>query len=224
MRLEELRKLNLDFLSTLKGTVALIKDPEQTDSVFDIEDGIRHTKAVQLSVEYAKSKPGVAQIFEERYLAPSPDIDALLKLPSESLGYAYASYITESHFDPNFYRKEEVEDDISYMFMRMRQTHDIWHIVAGFGTSVNGEMGIKSFEIAQIHRPLAAMLVAGALLRTLFKCPEHLDSLLNQIALGYRAGAKAKPFLAQKWEEHWEKPLAEWRSELNVDPVQVYVP
>jgi ubiquinone biosynthesis protein COQ4 len=224
MHFEDLRKLNLDSLVTLKGVVGLIKDPEQTNSVFDVEDGLRHTKGAQAAAEFAKSKPGIAEIFAERYLAPPPDIDAMLKLPPDSLGYAYASYITKSGFDPNFYRKEKVEDDVTYMFMRMRQTHDIWHVVGGFGTDINAEIGLKAFEIAQVRRPLAAILVAGGLLRTVFKVPENLDGLLEQIAIGYRMGAKAKPFLAQKWEEHWEKPLAEWRSELNVEPMTQYVP
>lgn len=224
MRIEELRKLNLDFLSTLKGLVSLMRDPAQTDSVFDVEDGLRNTKAAQLAVDYAKSQPGVAELFEERYFAPVPDINALLNLPSDSLGHVYASYLTESGFDPNFYRKVPIDDDVTYMFMRMRQTHDIWHVVTGFGSDVNAELGLKAFEIAQVHRTLAAMLVSGGLLRTLFKTPEQLDGLLEQVAIGYRMGARAKPFLAQKWEEHWEKPLDEWRSELNIQPATVYIP
>ncbi|MBF2075404.1 MAG: hypothetical protein IGS50_16810 [Synechococcales cyanobacterium C42_A2020_086] len=224
MRFDDVRKLNLDFLTTLKGVVMLMKDPEQTNSVFDVEDGLRHTKAAQVAAEYAKTQPGVAELFAERYLAPTPDIPALLQLPPDSLGHAYASYLQTYGFDPDFYRKEKVEDDVTYMFMRMRQTHDIWHVVGGFGVDVNAELGLKAFEIAQVHRPLAAILVAGGLLRTLFKTPERLDDLLDQIAIGYRMGAKAKPFLAQKWEEHWEKPLEAWRAELNVQPMTEYVP
>lgn len=224
MRFEDVRKLNLDLLITLKGTVSLIRDPAQTDSVFDVEDGLRHTKAAQLSVEYAKSKPGVAEIFAERYLAPPPDLAALQQLPADSLGYTYAAYLTAAGFDANFYRKVAIEDDVTYMFMRLRQTHDIWHVLTGFGSDVNAELGLKAFEIAQIHRTLAAMLIAGGLLRTLLKTPELLDGLLEQIAIGYRMGARAKPFMAQKWEEHWEKPLAEWRRELNIETTTVYVP
>lgn len=224
MRFEDARKLNLDLLTTLKGFVSLMRDPAQTDSVFDVEDGLRHTKAAQLAVEYAKSKPGVAEIFAERYLAPPPDLTELEQLPPDSLGYAYASYLLKAGFDPDFYRKTEIEDDVTYMFMRLRQTHDIWHVVTGFGSDVNAELGLKAFEIAQIHRTLAAMLIAGGLLRTLLKTPELLDGLLEQIAIGYRMGAKAKPLIAQKWEEHWDKPLEEWRRDLNLEIATEYVP
>ena len=220
----KLQAFNLDFLNTLKGAVSILRDPSQTDSVYDIEDGLRHTKATQLAVEYVKSKPEVAQIIQERYLAPSPDIEALLKYPENSLGYAYASYIKESGFDPNFYRKVAVEDDASYIVLRIRQTHDLWHIVTDFSVDVVGELGLKAFELAQTRRTMSAILLAGGLLSTLFKSPEGLDRLLDRIAVGYRMGAKAKPFLAQKWEEHWEKPLSEWRAELGVEPMSVYLP
>jgi len=215
---------SLDYLSTLKASVALLRDPGQTESVYDVEDGLRYTKATQLAIEFVKAKPGTAELFEERYLAPSVNLEALLQLPQDSLGYAYATYIQDSGFDPNFYRLVKVEDDVSYFLLRMRQTHDIWHIVAGFSTDVPGELGLKAFELAQTHRTMSAVLIAGGLLSTLFKHPEELDKLLDQIAIGYRLGAKAKPFFAEKWEENWGRSLQDWRQELGVETIKTYVP
>lgn len=224
MFFKDRKRRNIDYLMTLKGVVSLLREAGQTDSVYDIEEGLRNIKATQMSVEYLKSKPEVAQIIEERFLAPPPEMDALLKLPKDSLGYAYASYLTEAGFDPNFYRKIQVVDDVSYVFLRSRQTHDIWHIVTGMNTDVIGELGLKAFELAQTRRPMAVVLIAGGLMKSLLNSPENLNILLDRLAVGYRMGAKAKPFLAQKWEEHWEKPLSEWRTELGVEPTPVYVP
>jgi ubiquinone biosynthesis protein COQ4 len=216
MALGNLRQ-NLDFITTLKGVVALLRDPSQTLSVYDVEDGLRHIKATELSIEFMKSQPEVAKIFQERYIAPSVNLEDLLQLPSDSLGHTYATYIKDSGFDPNFYRLVNVEDDISYCFMRMRQTHDIWHIVANFDTDVYGELGLKAFELAQTHRTMSAVLIAGGLLSTLFKHPQELDRLLDQIAIGYRLGKSTKPFLAQKWEEDWGKSLSDWRQGLGME-------
>jgi ubiquinone biosynthesis protein COQ4 len=216
--------LNLDFLMMIKGAVSLFKDPTQTESVYDIEDGLRKTKATQLAVEFVKSDPSVAHIIQERYTPPQLDLEFLLTLPANSLGYTYASYIKESNFDPNFYRKVDVEDEISYVFLRLRQTHDIWHIIAGFSTDVAGELGLKSFEFAQTHRTMSLILLAGGLLRTLSKSPAELDHMLQCIALGYRRGVKARPLLAQKWEEQWSKSLTDWRTELGIEVNEVYTP
>ena len=102
--------------------------------------------------------------------------------------------------------------------MRMRQTHDLWHVMTGIGTDRIGELALKAFELAQTRRPLAAVITTGGVIRFLMKDPEHLTNVLAGISIGYRLGNTAKPFLAQKWEEGWERPLEDWRRELNVDP------
>ncbi|MDG2616326.1 Coq4 family protein [Thermoleptolyngbya sichuanensis XZ-Cy5] len=216
MLFQKLRQLNIDLLSVGKGTISLLRNAENTDSVYDIEDGLRATKAMALAVEYVKRDEAIARLFAERYIAPPPDLEALLKLPPDSLGYVYASTLTEAGYDPNFYRKVEVTDDITYMLLRLRQTHDIWHLVTGFETSVFGELGLKAFELAQTRRPMSIVLICGGLLKTLTDAPESLEGILNDLSKGYRMGMTAKPFLAQKWEEHWERPLAEWRQELGI--------
>lgn len=217
-------RLNREFFTAFKGLISIVKDPTKTDSVFDIVEGMRNTEASKLALDYIKSKPGVAQIVEERYLAPTPNLDELIKYPLGSLGYEYASAMKAAGFDPEFYRPIQVVDDLSYIFLRLRQCHDIWHTVTGFGTNITGELGLNAFNLAQTHLPLPIMLIAGGLLKTLMQSPQDLDKLLDRIAVGYRMGSKAQPFLAQKWEENWEKPLAEWRTELGVEPMPVYVP
>ena len=65
---------------------------------------------------------------------------------------------------------------------------------------------------------MAAVITTGGVLRYLLKDPDDLGQVLEGIAHGYRLGTEAKPFLAQKLEEGWDRPLAEWRTELNVEP------
>ncbi|WP_247218582.1 Coq4 family protein [Synechococcus sp. C9] len=207
----------LGYISALKGVVSLLEDPAHTQSVYDIEDGLRDTQATRLSVEFVQSLPGVAELIRDRYLPPKVDVEALQKLPVGSLGRTYADYIISSGFDPNFYRLIPVKDDTNYVLLRMRQTHDIWHIVTGFHTDVPGELGLKAFELAQTRRTMAVILITGGLISTLFKAPQDLETLLEHLARGYRLGRQAKPLLAERWEDHWEKPLADWRVELGLE-------
>lgn len=78
-------------------------------------------------------------------------------------------------------------------------------------------MGLQAFCLAQTRLPLPVVLLAGGMLKVLFTAPDELEQLLDRIAVGYRLGARAKPLLAQKWEEHWEKSLTQWRAELDID-------
>lgn len=216
MKIPELRLLNLDALIVLKGVLSLVRDPSQTDSVYDIEDGLKHSDAMAIATQHMLAKPEIEAMARERYLSPAPNIPELLQCPKDSLGYNYANYIDSSGFDPGFYRPMKVEDDTSYLLLRLRQTHDLWHVVTGFSTDVPGELGLKAFELAQTRRTMAGILIAGGFLKCLLQTPNELDRLLDNISRGYRLGLHAKPLLAQKWDQNWDKPLNEWRTELGI--------
>lgn len=220
---EQNAEMRKEFISGLQGFMAFVKNPGDTESVFDIADAMGRTEAQAAAVAYLKSIPEVAQIMAERYIAPVPDLKYLLSLPEDSLGYVYSSHMTETNFDPEFYRKVVIQDDFTYIVLRVRQTHDIWHTVTGFGVDVLGEIGLQAFQLAQNRSPLSVMLMAGAILHTI-RISDNLNIVMQGIDRGYRMGLQAEPFLAQKWEEAWEKPLSEWRTQLGVEPIVPIAP
>lgn len=93
-----------NLLNVFKGTVNLIKNPSQTDSVYDIEDGLQNSSIMKISLNYIKRHPENVEIIAEQYIAPSPDLNQLLTYPKNSLGYQYAFHLKQAGFDPNFYR------------------------------------------------------------------------------------------------------------------------
>ena len=208
-------KHQVHLLRTLKGVVGMLRDPHHTESVFDIEDGLRDIEASELFARHARSLSGVADLMDERYLAPATNVDALHQLPDGSLGKTYAEHITSHGFDADYFRKRPVETDVDYVQMRMRQTHDIWHVMTGFGVGSLGELGLKAFELAQTRRPMSAVITTGGVLRYMLKDPDQLEAMLQYVAYGYHLGSRAKPFLAQRWEEEWELPLDLWRERVG---------
>lgn len=224
--LDLLRKRNHDhkkdqvhYLTTLRGVIGMLRNPEGTESVFDIEDGLKDIKAADGVVTRVTKDPQVTALMKERYLAESVDIEALEKMPEDSLGHAFARHILDHGFDPDYYRRIDVETDLDWVMMRMRQTHDIWHVVTGIATDRLGELAVKGFELSQTWRPLAAVITCGGMMRYLMKDPEQLGDAMTHISHGYQLGRVAKPFLAQKWEQAWERPLAEWRQELGLPAI-----
>jgi ubiquinone biosynthesis protein COQ4 len=113
------------------------------------------------------------------------------------------------------------QSDAQYVELRLSQTHDIWHTVTGFDTSVIGEIGLQAFHLPQFPYPLATMLVANSLMSSTLFGPEVLPPLMESIAKGWQMGKLAKPLFAQKWEEGWEKPLTQWQRELNIVPYRL---
>ncbi|MDX2244268.1 MAG: Coq4 family protein [Leptolyngbyaceae cyanobacterium bins.302] len=214
-------------LQTLKGTKAfvtmLFDDSGSLTPVEELSTSLVDSPAFQLAVEQMKTSPDIAELIAERYMAPPHHLDALLQLPTNSLGYVYASSMKQAGFQP-LMAPVAIESDTSYVENRWQQTHDIWHIVTGFDTSEIGEIGLQAFYLAQFQLPLASLLIANALISATVLQPEALSPLLAAIAQGWEMGRNAKPFIAQKWEEAWEKPLAEWRSELNVETLDSLLP
>jgi ubiquinone biosynthesis protein COQ4 len=111
-----------------------------------------------------------------------------------------------------------VEDDATYIALRRSQTHDIHHMITGFGTDLPSELGLQAFEFAQMRSPLALTLLASGAVHALSK-PVELEHTIHLMHKGWQMGLKAKPFMAQKWEDHWEKSVTEWREELAVDAI-----
>jgi ubiquinone biosynthesis protein Coq4 len=123
-------------------------------------------------------------------------------------------------FDPNLHSGMTAKSDAEYVELRLSQTHDLWHIITGFDTSVVGEIGLQAFHLPQFPYPLATMLVGISLISATLKEPEMLPKLLEAIVQGFQMGKTAKPLFAQKWEEGWEKPLAQWQTELNIQLIR----
>ncbi|MEG3436488.1 Coq4 family protein [Pannus brasiliensis CCIBt3594] len=199
-----------------RGMISLWKDPGNTLSVYDIEDGLKDSWLQRMSLRYVKLDRATAELLEERYIPEHPDLKTLLSLPADSLGYQYASHLIAHHFDPNFYRSIEVNSEVDYLLLRSRQTHDIWHLVTGYDVDVAGELKLKAFEWSQTRRPMALVLLVAGLLGAFCTSPRSFLHLWNQIIAGYHLGKQAKPFLARAWEKEWEKPLTVWRQELGI--------
>jgi ubiquinone biosynthesis protein COQ4 len=214
-------ELSSDTLKTVKAFMALITNPARTESVFDIADGLRQIAPDlnQQYIDFVISQPAITPILQERYLAPIPDLENMLDLPQDSLGYHYATQMKQQGFQPDFYRKLEVKDDDSYITIRTGQTHDIWHIITGFGTDLAGEMGLQAFTFAQTHSPLPIAIMTGSLVYIL-NSSNSLNPLIEKMQQGWQMGESAQSFLAQKWEEDWKKSLSEWRADLNIEPVR----
>ncbi|MEH2324912.1 MAG: Coq4 family protein [Nostoc sp.] len=208
--------LTPELLKALQGFVFMINDGLDIDAFFDIEAALANHEVSASQAIYLKSNPEIAQLFEEQYIAPTPNLEILLKLPEDSLGFTYASNLRASKFEQEFYPKVEVQDDVSYLNMRVRQTHDIWHAVTGYGYDVDAGIKLAGFQVAQLHSSSMVVFLAALFLNTI-KMNRDFNQIVRLIQEGYDLGYQAKPFLAQKWEEAWEKSLADWRLELNVN-------
>lgn len=206
-------------LLLFKSYFAMLSGDHSLDTVGELTDALLETPAYDLAAEALKRDPACAALIRERYSPPTHDLDQLLTYPADSLGYRYATAMKQKGFDPNLHSGMTAWSDAYYVELRLSQTHDLWHLITGFDTSFTGEIGLQAFHLSQLPYPLATVLVANSLMSATLLSPEDLPALLAAITQGLQMGKLAKPLFAQKWEEQWEKPLAQWQAELNVQPV-----
>lgn len=203
-----------------KSFTAMLLGSSSLKTVGELVDGLLETPAYALAAQYLSQNPACAALIRERYLPPAHDLETLLTLPPDSLGYIYAAEMKKKGFDPNLHAGMTAQSDAEYVEMRLSQTHDLWHIVTGFAPSEIGEIGLQAFHLPQFPYPLASMLIANSLIISTLMAPTTLPFLLEAITQGFQMGKAAQPLFAQKWEEGWEKPLSQWQAELNIQPIQ----
>lgn len=195
-----------------------VENPTSTDAVFAIAHALNSTDFQTQAITHLSAIPEIQPLIRQRYLAAAPDLAALSQLSVGSLGHAFALHIQQANLEPEFYPGIQVCDDASYLLLRLRQTHDIWHVITGFGTDGFGELKLQAFSLAQTRLPIAAAIMASGIWTTLLQMPEHLDQLMEGFHQAYQLGQYTKPLLAQRWEEDWEKPLIDWQIELGITP------
>jgi ubiquinone biosynthesis protein COQ4 len=212
-------QIHFQMLIILKSFTAMLSADESLQSVGELSAALVETPAFDAAAQSLKSDPEAAALIRERYIAPPHNLDALLQCPPNSLGHIYATRMKKQNFDPDLYSYLKIDSDASYVEARLGQTHDIWHIVTGFDVSSIGEIGLQAFHLPQFPYPLATMLIANALVSSTLLAPDELPKLVQAIAQGLEMGRMAKSLFAQRWEEAWDKPLAEWQTDLNIHPI-----
>lgn len=216
------QQVHYQMLIIFKSFFSMLSGDNSLESVGELSDALLETPSFDLAAQYLKRDSACAALIRDRYIPPAHDLDTLLTYPPDSLGYIYAETMQRTGFDPNLHAGMIAASDAHYVELRLSQTHDLWHIVTGFGTSLIDEIGLQALHLAQFPYPLATMLVANSLVSSTLLTPEELPKLLAAIAQGLHMGRTAKSLFAQKWEENWEKPLAQWRAELNIQPIQLH--
>jgi ubiquinone biosynthesis protein COQ4 len=206
-------------LFLFKSFIAMLMGDSSLKVVDEMSYGLLDASAFSLMAEHLKRDPACAELIGDRYIPPAHDLDQLLTYPENSLGYIYAKAMKKSGFDTNLHAGMTAESDAHYVELRLSQTHDIWHILTGFSTSFIGEIGLQAFHLPQFPYPLATMLIANSLIASTLFNPAQLPALIVSIGQGWRMGETAQALFAQKWEEAWAKPLIQWQTELNIQPI-----
>ena len=191
----------------------LLRDPDDTAQVFLMGIALNGPFVPRLCERIASSPQG-ARLLEEQPAIDSKtvDFDRLRTLDASTLGGAYARYLSDNRLDPDLFQAPPgLPAPVSFIAQRIRQTHDIWHVLTGYSPDVPGELALQGFTFAQLRMPSPFLI---ATLGTMAKAPREARRVFD----GYRRGAAATFLPVIRFEDHWDEPLAKVRSRLSVRP------
>ncbi len=198
----------------------VLANPEETDQVL-VFSAMINAASMTDRMETFFADPAGMRLFAEHMTIDSKtvDLDALLALPADTLGHAYAVFLTSRGLTPEVFDGPPpgiVDPRASYIIQRMRQTHDLWHVVTGSETDPAGEIALQAFTHAQTGAPSSAILAAFGTLRTVREKPGIARSLVRDVVAAFRRGKRAEKLVLFAWEDHWATPLADVRAMLGL--------
>ena len=209
-------------LLSLYATFRLARNPQATKYVFmigDTQDNIAESERRLGRYPDPFCSSALEALWQSGYRAGRYDLEELVKLPPHTLGGAYARHMQANELNVDYYPDATPRNRMQFLRQRMRQTHDIWHVLTGFGTDEFEEVGIQGFYAGQGVSSMAAFIGAGAFLKSVLRCRlrelhKHMDSFCE----GYCAGKRAESLLAVKWEELWSESIESLRRRYRIAP------
>jgi len=220
--------LRIQPLRALGAMSRLIGDPTDTKLVFEIIQALAGKAPTRLLARMQRDRHG------RRLLAAKPDLlqrlldrEALAAMPDGSVGRAYLTFIeregitadglVQASHDGDARGWHDREDDFGFIAKRLRDTHDLWHVLTGYGGDVLGEVALLAFSAAQTGNRGVAFIATMAVLRTADR------DVAKMVASAFIDGKKAAWLPGLGFEELLVRPLDEVRRELAITPVGPYV-
>lgn len=199
----------------------LMKDPGRLDQVLAFLLAV-NIKVIAKRVRDLESTPEGRQILatQPRIDRTHVDFDALEQLPDGTLGREYVRFLKANGITPDVFAElPDVGDPrAAYMILRMRQTHDLWHVLTGYQPDVPGEILLQAFTHAQTGAPGSALIALfGTLRYTMWKkgAITSYRALMN----AHRHGKECAFLPTVHWEREWSTPVSELRERLSCPAV-----
>ena len=195
-----------------------VRDPNRTEEIFKISADPRimaGEKHEPMAAMLARSEKALEAVTSRRL--GQWNTESLSNLAPNTFGYRYYRHLKDNNLEEKFYPDISPARDIDYIRLRLRQTHDIYHVLTGFDTTVEDEAGLQAFYFAQLHVRISPLILAIVVLHDLIYRPEFLPLLFEQINKGWNLGKKSALLFGEIFEDHFSDDLTAYRQVLSLD-------
>jgi ubiquinone biosynthesis protein COQ4 len=226
---EEYQGRRLQPLTALRAFRRLIRDKEDTAQVFEIMRALTGRSTPRGFARLTRTPGGGEIAYSRPELARQFSDDAWLDgFAPGTLGAAYRDFMRAERLSAEGLAQESrrVEPYIdaphvyAWYARRLRDVHDVWHVLTGYGRDALGEACVVAFSHAQTGNLGFAFIAAGAA-REIAR--EDASVPVRRAVLeAWRNGKAAAWLPAQDYAALFAEPLDQVRARLNIRPARVY--
>jgi ubiquinone biosynthesis protein COQ4 len=208
---------------------ALIANPEATGEVFKIIEALKGGSLSRAVQRLAQTPSGQAMLrARPSMLSLLGDRERLRAMPQNSLGRAYLEFVesqdlsaeglvSASEEAPRF---EYLDAQEQWMGNRLRDIHDLQHVLTGYGRDELGELCLLSFMTTQTPNRGISFIVFMGRRQYRRAAPElPVDAC---VAEGRDIARAAQWLPAIDWEQRLHEPLQALREELGLQAPRLY--
>jgi ubiquinone biosynthesis protein COQ4 len=204
-------------LEAVRAVRRLLADPDDTSQVFAIFRAMRGKSGLRAFRRFAASPTGAQIIREKRRLLDTlSDQGRLAALPEKSFGRCYSNFMEEEQLTAEglvaasqSWETDPVPADVQLFRERIRDAHDLTHVLTGYGRDPLGEICLLAFMYAHTRNRGAALIVLMSLAR-MAHAPRRA------VFEAWRNGRKTRWLQDQDFEALLPRPLGEVRRELGI--------
>ncbi|HKJ24329.1 MAG TPA: Coq4 family protein [Myxococcota bacterium] len=203
------------------------RDPETTtDEAAIVELGFARSRFGRRfarwgeTLAHLKGHPGTARALRERRAFGPIVLSELETLPEATLGRVFADHCRTRGINPNLVHVPP-DDEVGWFLNHLYQTHDIWHVVTGWGNDLPGEVGQGAFYAAQLGAPPFFGYLSALVFLNVVSRRADLGEVFAAFSAGWRAGERCAPLFGVHWDELWAVPLTEVRARFAVDGTEI---
>jgi ubiquinone biosynthesis protein COQ4 len=216
-------------LRAVRNFQMLMKDKEDTAAVFRIFESLPSKDFLPRIADLALSEQGEKLRQTEPRLPEILDDHAeLRRTPKGSLAHAYCDFmeaegLTAAGLVAEAERsgRPRFPDLVEWYLNRSRDTHDLFHVLTGYGRDALGEASVLLFTHGQ-NPSQGHLLIGYAGAANIKKMAKGTKApVFGAVREAHRIGKGAPPLVAQPIRELLERPLEDVRAALRIpSPVQ----
>ena len=214
----------------LRAFRKLVRNPQDTHQVFMIGEALRGHSLARATQRFRATAIGRETLAGRDRLMPLlAERAALGALPPGSLGRAYLDFVVSENLSAQGLaeaarQRDEMSAataDEQAFRRRLRDSHDLWHVLTGYGRDPLGEVCLLAFTYAQTRQNgIGVIALLGA-----FRIGRALRGLPVRAAVleAYRAGRDAAWLPAEDWGPRMPQDLSRARESLKVTVASQYL-